>query len=472
MTSEPTSALLALRQAAATPEFKAAKKSWYQQLAEADRDLKLLIRYLRTGQRPPKMPEGEPMLGAVPFTCAHPEEFPVRIPKALQAVMKELFALGVVPPPTITVAEWRFLLKKVDSEEAASPDGSIYGTRKYEQLDPWWIASLYNSLTSVIWARFGTAPRSARLPESVSIGIVGDWGTGVDAKYAGRNPAQKVMHSLLSKKVDYIVHLGDVYYSGTPDNPTFLPGNEELDQFVRCWPRGRKPGSSYTLNSNHEMYSLGRGYFGNALADANFKHQNKTSYFLLQNAHWQIFGLDSAYASPDRATFMDGALDPAQIAFLKKARDPKRRSIVMTHHNPLSVYGKTTNRLWAQVEQGFSGRQPDYWYWGHIHNGIVYKCEGRSPVARNATRARCIGHSAIPFGFAWGLTKPETLRAAAPGALPTAFQPIDTVDYFAHEPVPRSPYIKNGYAVLRLSGAGISEEIYDEDGALTWRALG
>jgi hypothetical protein len=219
------------------------------------------------------------------------------------------------------------------------------------------------------------------------------------------------------------------------------------------------------------MYSLGRGYFGNALAENAFNVQNGTSYFLLQNANWQIFGLDSAYASPDRATFMQGALHPDQIAWMKKVRDPKRRSIVMTHHNPLSMYGKQTNQLWTQVERGFSRRQPDYWYWGHIHNGIVYNCTGRSPNARNATKARCIGHSAIPFGFAWGLTRPETLLTAAPGAMPTAFRPIETVAYFAHEQVPGSAYVKNGFAILRLSGATISEEIYDEDGDMRWHGL-
>jgi len=472
MKTSPRLHVQALRQAATTRVFAANKKSWYQKLQDADRELKMLIGYLQTGKRPPRLPEGEPMLGVIPFTCAHPEEFPVKIPKALQVILSELVKLGVVPKPTVTVAEWRFLVKKVAKDEAVSPDGSVYGYKTYEQLDLWWAASLINSLTTLIWAKFGTTPRVAKLPDTVAIGIVGDWGTGFAPKYKGRNPAQKVMQSLLAQKPDYIVHLGDVYYSGTPDNVTFVHANEERDNLVRCWPRGRKPGTSYALNSNHEMYSLGRGFFGNALADANFKHQAKTSYFLLQNAHWQVFGLDSAYASPDRSTFMQGCLDPTQIAWLKKVRDPRRRSIVMTHHNPLSVYGKGTYGLWAQLEQGFKGRQPDYWYWGHIHNGIVYKCAGRTPDARNATKARCIGHSAIPFGFAWGLTKPQTLLAAAPGAQPTAFQPIDTVEYFAHEQVPGSPYIKNGYGILRLSGAGISEEIYDEDGEMTWRGLG
>lgn len=461
----------ALRAAIASEGFGAKRKTWYQTLKNADRDLKVMIGYLRTGKRPATLPEGEPLLGIVPFTCAHPEEFPVRIPRALQAVLEELVRLGVVPEPTVTVAEWQFLLKKVDKDEAVAPDGTIYGYRTYEQLDLWWTASLFNSLTTMVWARFGKRPRVAKLPDQVTIGIVGDWGTGFGPRYRGRNPALKVMRSLLAQRPDYIVHLGDVYYSGTPDNPTFAHGYEERDNLVRCWPRTYGGGRSFALNSNHEMYSLGRGYFGNALAASAFKVQNGTSYFLLQNAHWQLFGLDSAYASPDRATFMQGALHTDQIAWLKKVRDPERRSIVMTHHNPLSIYGKKTNSLWAQLEQGFARRQPDFWYWGHIHNGIVYNCTGRTPPARNATKARCVGHSAIPFGFAWGLSRPETLLAAAPGAMPSAFRPIETVAYFAHEQVADSAYVKNGYAILRLSGAAISEEFYDEDGEMTWRGL-
>ena len=462
-----------LRQAALTPEFSVKRRSWYQTLKGADRALKVLIGYLRTGRRPATLPEGEPLLGVIPFTCAHPDEFPVRIPKALQDVLEELVKHGVVPEPTVTVAEWRFLLKKVERNEAVGPDGSIYGRKTYEQLDLWWAASLFNSLTTLIWARFGKRPRVAKLPNQVVIGIVGDWGTGFQVRYQGRNPAFKVMRSLLAQRPDYIVHLGDVYYSGTPNDPFFAHPFEERNNLIRCWPRAHAGGRSFTLNSNHEMYSLGRGYFYDALGAPAFKVQNRTSYFLLQSAHWQIFGLDSAYASPDRATFMDGSLHPDQIAWLKKVRDPRRRSIVMTHHNPLSIYGKNTKTspLWAQLEQGFGRRQPDYWYWGHIHNGIVYECAGRDVAARNKTKARCIGHSAIPFGFAWGLTRPETLLAAAPGAMPSAFQPIETVKYFAHERVPGTSYVKNGFAVLRLSGAAISEEIYDEDGQLTWRGL-
>ena len=58
--------------------------------------------------------------------------FPVKIPKALQVILNELVKLGGVPKPTVTVAEWRILLKKVAKDKAASPDGAIYGYKTYE----------------------------------------------------------------------------------------------------------------------------------------------------------------------------------------------------------------------------------------------------------------------------------------------------------------------------------------------------
>lgn len=471
MANKALNVVTALNQAARRDDFGLLRRSAKDKLKQADAELKALIVYWRTGKRPSRLPEGEPLWGAIPFLCAHPDKFPVPLPPLLKTALRTLVGLRIVPTPTVTVSDWSALMKAIGQERAITQDGSIYGTKRYEQLDNWWIASLINCFTTIIWGKFGTKPRVANIADSVSIGIIGDWGTDFSAKYQGRNPAQKVINSLVKKKPDLIVHLGDTYYSGTPGVFDFLPPKEEQTKLVACWPRRRKAGTSYTLNSNHEMYSLGRGYFA-ALGTGNFKHQNATSYFLLQNKNWQVFGLDSAYGASREDLFMGGALNKQQLSWMKRVRDVKRRSIVLCHHNPLGVYGNGCNALWSQVEQGLKGREPDYWYWGHIHNGIVYKGIGRKPAARNATGARCVGHSAIPFGFAWGMTKPKTLLASRPGALPTAFQPIDTIEYFAHEQVGKGPYVKNGFAILRLSGAGVREAFYDEDGVMTWSHLG
>jgi hypothetical protein len=43
------------------------------------------------------------------------------------------------------------------------------------------------------------------------IGLIGDFGTGLD------DSINLLKHMILIQKVDIIIHLGDVYYAGTPE---------------------------------------------------------------------------------------------------------------------------------------------------------------------------------------------------------------------------------------------------------------
>src|ERR1051326_4745021 len=49
-----------------------------------------------------------------------------------------------------------------------------------------------------------------RFPDNARIAIVGDWGTGQDA-------ARGVLQRIAARDPDVVIHLGDVYYSGTDD---------------------------------------------------------------------------------------------------------------------------------------------------------------------------------------------------------------------------------------------------------------
>ena len=49
------------------------------------------------------------------------------------------------------------------------------------------------------------------------------------------------------------------------------------------------------LNGNHEMYSGGFGYFKLILP----AFEQDSSYFALQNEHWLLVGLDTAYVDHD-----------------------------------------------------------------------------------------------------------------------------------------------------------------------------
>jgi len=118
------------------------------------------------------------------------------------------------------------------------------------------------------------------MDDEVTIAIVGDWG-------GGNNAAQEVAAQIKKCSPDYVIHLGDVYYAGTE--------REVQNRFLNYWPAPDAPGRSFALNSNHEMYSGGYGYFDITLK----QFKQPASYFSLSNKNWRFIGLDTGYVDHD-----------------------------------------------------------------------------------------------------------------------------------------------------------------------------
>ncbi len=317
---------------------------------------------------------------------------------------------------------------------AVDKDGLIWGVGKYQQLDPGWTNSLIQFLRFAHnKAPFATSPAVIQIPDETTLALVGDWGTG----FCKGTGAAGVADAVKKSKPDYTVHLGDVYYAGNP--------NEEQERFVQVWPAGSK--GSFALNSNHEMYSGAHPYFDVALASPSFAAQNRTSYFALVNKNWIIIGLDTAYFSSPDNLYMDGTIDAHQRDFVKKLCNdyPGRKIVVLSHHEGLDLPGEQTNALWLQVRNAL-GRVPDYWYFGHAHNAVVYK-------PRDGCRARCIGHGAVPYGVAKRLD----------GAPAVEWFEKDT----ANDDEVRTRVL-NGFACVTLNGASLTEALIGEDGSTRW----
>jgi len=235
------------------------------------------------------------------------------------------------------------------------------------------------------------------------------------------------------------IHLGDVYYAGTSD--------QEKHLLVNLWPKGSI--GAATLNSNHEMYSGGLPYFNVALTDSLFALQQGSSFFALQNDFWVVVALDSAYYASEASMYLDGALDPVQVQFLRAQRAAGKKVLLLTHHNGLTEDGATTTALWSQVMSAFDqGHGPDLWYWGHVHAGIVY-----DPQRTRGVLCRCCGHGGIPWGQASGL-------ANSPNVLWYEKRPAHDLD------VPQR--VLNGFAMVSLSGSNVTEVFYDENGGVAW----
>lgn len=50
-----------------------------------------------------------------------------------------------------------------------------------------------------------------RFPSNAKIAIIGDYGTGLSDSFG------LLRHAIIQKESDIIIHLGDVYYAGTPN---------------------------------------------------------------------------------------------------------------------------------------------------------------------------------------------------------------------------------------------------------------
>jgi hypothetical protein len=355
-------------------------------------------------------------------------------PVPLQELVTLDAAVGAVAVPKVA------LTSQVDSS------GEIWGTGRYEHLDPGWAESIACWLETMHDHHpFNTAAQVIQIPDTVKIAIAGDWGCG-DWRDAGNPaPSTRVAAQMAALKPDLTVHLGDEYYAGTAD--------EEKHLFAALWPQGRL--GSFAMQSNHGMYSGGYGYYDVTLDHPAFRLQRGCSFFALENSNWVIVGLDSAYYADPEGLYMDGTLrgngyPDFQSEFLREQVAKGKKAVVLTHHNGLSDDGMTLNDFGAQV-MSFTARLPvqtSYWYWGHSHFAAVYKQDGAEPFCR------CVGHGGVPYGVA------SVLESSA-------------VEWYekrlANDPeIPQR--VMNGFCQVALDGPNIVETFYDEQGGIAWQS--
>lgn len=348
--------------------------------------------------------------------------------------------------------DWDGHIQKLDRplpteaiEIKVGPGGEILGTGKYQELDPLWELE-----AGTIWLENllykhpfpSGCPDLVPIPNHTTIALVGDFGTGNFGRYD--SPSTKISKFVPTLKPHYTIHLGDVYYAGT--------GEEERNKLMQFWPQGSL--GSFTLNSNHEMYSGGTPYFDDAVGGPVFnKLQSPYSFFALENSDWIIVGLDSAYNSDVLKLYMDGSLGRnAQIPFLQELAKKGKQIVLLTHHNAIpesGMPGASPLKLLTEVTKAFAGgAPPKYWYWGHAHAGVAYK-----PLPQNDMLCRCVGHGALPWGLSsdlQGSANVEWFERCNAG------DPDNTLRVF------------NGFVLLQFDGPNLTEAFYDECGRVAW----
>ncbi|MCU0341396.1 MAG: metallophosphoesterase, partial [Spirosomaceae bacterium] len=128
-----------------------------------------------------------------------------------------------------------------------------------------------------------------KLPAHARVVIVGDIGTGTEE-------ASAVLAAACKFKPDAILHLGDVYFSGTKDEV-----NKRLVGMVRKVLKKEKCQIPFfTVPGNHEYFTGGVALL-NALDSGKLVHdptqKQAASYFCLRSEDdgWQFLGLDTGY---------------------------------------------------------------------------------------------------------------------------------------------------------------------------------
>jgi hypothetical protein len=334
---------------------------------------------------------------------------------------------------------------------SVGPDGQVYfGNVDYDSTDPGWVYVLLAwDWTEGPTPTFSHESATIEIPSAVTINLLGDWG--------GNNTAAQEIASNIDAS-DFSVHLGDVYYAGTNANG-YVERDYEQENFLAPWP-GRSE-QSFALNSNHDMYAHGTGYFNTTLASPTFQSQNGCSYFALYNGSFRIVGLDTAYFDQDASAtgYMIGTLGPTgpgtQAQFLndqaQAAAAAKQTLILLTHHDGLLYDGSVATPLWDEVLTQLTPLSGDrvIWYWGHEHMGVVYTDRTANGIT---VSPRCCGHSCIPWGIATGLNTSGVTwyeqTVLGPGT-----------NYF----------VANGYATLAIDESSILETFYRQDGSQSWR---
>lgn len=313
------------------------------------------------------------------------------------------------------------LVQSAMEEELDSLSG-----REFRFGDPQWLSVLYQRLRT----RFrGKAPFVAHqvasdfrvpLSDRATVALVSDWGTG-NAHAAG------VARQIRSRHPDHVIHLGDVYYAGTP--------REVENNFLDMWRAFGPPAARYwALNANHDMYSGGHGYFGVALPALG----QPASYFNLQNRFWRLIGLDSAY--------VNHTFTVPQMAWLEAQLTGDARNVLLTHHHLLSPFRKRGDSLEEWLHPHLAAGQLFAWFWGHEHHLIEF-------VEYRGVKCRCIGHGSLPH-------LPPDLReqrhAAQIVRMETRRSPLD------------SSRGMHGFALLTFDGPVLHIEYVDEAGGTAW----
>jgi 3',5'-cyclic AMP phosphodiesterase CpdA len=227
------------------------------------------------------------------------------------------------------------------------------------------------------------------------IALVGDWATGA-------NPAFEVLKLIANDKPDALIHLGDIYYSGTPDEC-----RENFADPINKILRREATVPVFTVSGNHDMYCGGVGFY-QLIAELNPQPLTQAaSFFCLRSVdeRWQVLAMDTGLNDYNPRSVVDAVtfVDEDELAWhCDRIREFPGRTLLMSHHQLFSAFSpigpkdnsgqrSPTNPLLLKAFQKMnSSGKVAAWFWGHEHTLSIYEPFG------SLERGRCVGHGAVP----------------------------------------------------------------------------
>jgi predicted phosphodiesterase len=285
-----------------------------------------------------------------------------------------------------------------------------------------------------------TTTTPERIANAARVAMTADWGTGL---YGAPKIAEQISRM---GGFELLLHLGDVYYSGTRE--------EVQERFLDLWPRGAGR-ISRALNSNHEMYSGGYGYFELALPALG----QKSSYFALENDAWLLVGLDTAYVDHD--------MDNQQVAWLNAViRQAHGKKVVLFSHQQLfSRLDDQGPKLHKALRHLLEARAITAWYWGHEHQSVIYDAHPRYGLL-----GRCLGNGGIPEARKQAV-KDAPVHKTVGGVTwkrldATADSPACLALDGPNPDIPDRPerFVPHGFMTLELDGPSLTECVFLSNG--------
>jgi len=294
---------------------------------------------------------------------------------------------------------------------------------------------------------------------NLTVGVIGDWGTGEEV-------ADVVLEEVFKHKPDVLIHVGDIYYAGTPD--------EAQTNFMDPVNKARSLAAAnnipvYNLPGNHDYYSGGQGFY-NTIDQLNLPPAvpegtpvQEASFFCLRNDHWQLQGLDTGFYDHDlfKVNKDTTHLHPSEIAWHqnKLASAGDRKVIFFSHHQLfssfLAINGGTYNPdLYDPFKSEIESGKIAAWLWGHEHLMEIY-----GPHL-GLKAGRCVGNGAFPELISE--TGYKTLDESKVGPIPPLLTDPDTGTFY--KTCFTEKVFNHGYAILNLNNAEATADYYQVPG--------